>query len=282
MRRRATTLVAFGTGAAMALCACGGSTTAGAISGEDAAYDAYADAPLVAARDATSPEDAAGDPPDAADEGIDATVPLDGPACAKAGVSETCGVSPQCGCAPNQTCDFAWNVEGDLDTTCVGPPGVNLEGNVCVNTSSCALGLSCAMGGTCHAFCRNPGEACTGERQGQCIQVVDGTQAAVFGLALCEIKCALQDPDACGPFAACYPSGVTGGSDCGRAGTVEPDGECSYLNDCQAGYGCVGPANQKRHCERWCRVGLDDCASRSCAPLNPALVINDVTYGTCP
>jgi hypothetical protein len=205
---------------------------------------------------------------------------VDAAGCAKVGASKTCGLAPQCGCPSDQTCDL--NTSGD--TLCVGPAGINGEGNLCSNTGSCAVGLSCVWGNACHRFCSAPGAPC-GNDAGLCVQLKDNADAAIPNLMLCEVRCQLQDPNACGGGGVgCFPSSAgTGGSDCARAGNGAVDAPCTYLDDCQAGLGCIGVQGSQAQCRKWCRVGQNgDCGGQTCGALNPPLVINGVTYGSCP
>jgi hypothetical protein len=225
------------------------------------------------------PPDSAAPPADAA-SGADADAADAAPACNRVGPSKSCGVAPQCGCSSNETCDL----DGTGDSSCVGPAGLGVPGNHCVNAAACEVGLTCAYGQSCRPFCTTAGQACSGTNLGKCIQLNGAGNVAIPNFLVCEIKCQLQDPSTCGFGSGCFESSVTpGASDCYAAGAKGYNQVCVYADDCQAGYGCVGVSGGTYHCKKWCRVGQNaDCGGSTCTGFSPALVVNNVTYGTCP
>jgi hypothetical protein len=264
-------------------------TTADDTQGDAAAsVPAHADASLeaAAAQDDASPPD----PPDSGTQTSpdatpayvpDAGPPPDAGACTRVGPSKACGVAPQCGCSANETCDLT----PTGDSQCVGPAGLGAAGNHCVNDAACKVGLTCAYGDSCRPFCTTAGQACGASNLGTCVQLHDAKGAAIPNLLVCEIKCQLQDPSSCGFGSGCFQSSVTAGaSDCYAAGTKGLNQVCVYADDCQAGFGCIGVGSGTYHCKHWCRVGqgATDCGGATCTGFSPALVMNNVTYGTCP
>ena len=248
--------------------------TDGAVSHEAATpdEDGGADARVIDPLDA-SPFPSPPPPP------VDAAPPADASTCTRVGPGQACGVAPQCGCSANQTCDL----NGTGDSSCVGPAGLGVAGNHCVNAAACQVGLTCGYGQSCRPFCKTPGQACGGSNLGTCIQLKDRNGGAVPNFFVCEIKCELQDPSSCGFGSGCFQSSVTvGASDCYSAGTKGLNQVCVYADDCQAGYGCVGFGGGTYRCKKWCRVGQSDCGGTTCAGFSPALVVNGVSYGTCP
>jgi hypothetical protein len=211
--------------------------------------------------------------------GVDSgTPPLDAGQCLRVGTNHACGLSPQCGCAIAETCDVS--TSNAAETTCVGPAGNGVGGSLCANTGSCARGLTCLYSGTCHAFCAQADQACADG--GMCLQLRDQADAAVPNALVCEIACQLQDTAGCGAGGACYPSMQHAGiTDCYRAGMGTLGANCTYLNDCAAGLGCVGSGSGQ--CKHWCRAGNGaDCGGQICSGFNPKLVLNGQEYGTCP
>jgi len=289
--RRASFLVS-----AMGIAALGGAcATAPAIStgfSDDTSREAGADAkpPIDAAAAAedsapvVDPSDASDasflDPPDTAAPPVDAApAPDASTSCTKVGPSNACGVSPQCGCSSTETCDLT----ATGDSACVGPAGLGVPGNHCINAAACQAGLTCGYGDSCRPFCSTAGQPCTGTNLGKCIQLNGAGNQPIPNFMVCEIKCQLQDPSSCGFGSGCFASSVTAGaSDCYGTGAKGYNQTCVYADDCQAGYGCVGVSGGTYHCKKWCRIGQNDCGGPTCAGLNPALVVNNVTYGTCP
>ena len=217
------------------------------------------------------PHDAA--PPPAIDSGS---------ACAKVGPSNVCGIDPQCGCGTDGTCD----INGSKgETACVAPAGTIGQGSYCTQTAGCQAGLTCRYGGTCHSFCSSPGTDCTGPGLGKCVQLTNG-DAGVPNFTVCENKCALEDPNACGGSGAgCFESQYNPGTtDCYQAGTKALGGTCTYLDDCVSGMGCISTGTATTGtCKRWCRVGTTDCGGAVvCKGFTPQYMLNGSQYGFCP
>ncbi len=218
--------------------------------------------------------DASVPPPDAS-----STPPPDSGGCARVGPGRACGVAPQCGCSSGETCDLT----ASGDSQCVGPAGLGVPGNHCVNAAACEVGLTCGYGQSCRPFCTTAGQPCGGANLGTCIQLKGGSGAAIPNFLVCEIKCQLHEPGSCGLGSGCFQSSITAGaSDCYSAGSKGYNQVCVYADDCQAGYGCVGVSGGTYRCKKWCRVGQNDCGGATCAGFGTPLVVNNVTYGTCP
>lgn len=209
--------------------------------------------------------------------------PVD-PGCTKAAPSNVCGVAPQCGCGPTQTCDVT-DTQGSSECVSAGKAPM---GSPCTATSGCAVGLTC-IGGTCHAFCNNPGSACTAPGTGVCEQIKQAGNA-IPNLAICRVACAPQDPMSCGGTTLAG-TGVCmvddqGGTDCQAGGTLGENAKCSPTDDCGPALVCVTTtqgSTSTSSCKKWCRVGQNDCgAGKTCAGFKTAVKVGAVEYGACP
>lgn len=154
-------------------------------------------------------------------------------------------------------------------------------GTPCTSTASCAVGLTCSVGGTCHAFCDTAGKDCGIPGTGRCFQAKDSSQKDVPNLKVCLIQCKLDDPSSCGGTAGCVSDGTT--TDCGKAGTSRTT--CPAVGDCAPGYTCASSGTGAGTCYKWCKgVGtLSTCSglSTQCRAFNPAVVVDGVEYGGC-
>ncbi len=196
--------------------------------------------------------------------------------CNKPEPSKACGVSPQCGCSDGRTCDVV-DLKGNA--RCVKAGEVPM-GHPCGATANeCAAGLTC-MFGTCHAFCNNPGGACSQPGTGACVQVKTTDGADVPNLTVCRIACEPADPNSCGG-AACIID-VNGNTECQTAGGSKAEGENCSGDECGPGLGCVTGADKKSTCKRWCRLSEDDCGTgKSCRGFSPEVLVRGVAYGSC-
>jgi hypothetical protein len=212
----------------------------------------------------------AGDKPDAPDT------------CARTAPSNKCGLAPQCGCTLAETCEVQ---DGTGNVDCV-TAGLAAMGSACVNTSGCARGLTC-MYGTCHAYCGNPGGACTLPKTGGCEQVKNTSGAAVPNLSVCRVACDLRDVTACGPSGSAG-TGVcmvnsTGDTDCSKGGNRAAGQVCTPTDECGPGLVCAGTAAAGNTCKRWCRVGTTDCGGAiACNGFQTKVMVGAVEYGGCP
>lgn len=211
--------------------------------------------------------------------------PPEPPACKTAAPSNACGVVPQCGCAPTHTCDVA-DALGNVRCVTAGNAPM---GQPCTATAGCALGLTC-VGGTCHAFCDAPGEACARPGTGKCVQITTTGGAKIPNLAVCRVSCAPHDPTSCGGktvagTGVCYVDGE-GGTDCLRGGEKLEDETCTPEDDCGPGLVCTTVTKNgvsTSSCKRWCRIGQDDCgAGKSCVGFATEVEVGGVAYGACP
>jgi hypothetical protein len=205
--------------------------------------------------------------------------------CKRSAPSNVCGVTPQCGCAPTHTCDV---VDSKGTARCV-TAGRAPMGQPCTATAGCALGLTC-IGGTCHAFCNDPGKACTAAKTGLCTQIKNSADQAIPNLAICRVACAPEDPTSCGGktnagVGVCIVDG-SGGTDCQSGGERTESQTCGPNEECGPGLVCttrtVGSTTTST-CKRWCRVGQNDCgAGKTCGGFSPEVKVGTLAYGACP
>ena len=204
--------------------------------------------------------------------------------CKRTAPSNTCGLVPQCGCTLAETCDVE---DSSGNVGCV-TAGKALMGAPCVATAGCALGLSCVFG-TCHAFCDNPGSACTAPKTGGCVQVKSGTPAtAIPNFSVCRVACDLRDVSACGGTTAagtgvCQVDG-NGLTDCAMGGTRTVGQSCTPTDECGPGLVCAltGTATTGA-CRKWCRVGKTDCGgTTTCSGFQTKVIVAGVEHGVCP
>jgi hypothetical protein len=216
------------------------------------------------------------------DAGIDAAP--DAPdTCVRSAPSNKCGVFPQCGCTLAQTCDVP-DSTGNAECVVAGTAPM---GSSCVATAGCAVGLTCLFG-TCHAFCGNPGNACTIAKTGSCVQVTDTSNNPVPNLSVCRIACDLRDANACGGTTAAGTGACVlddkNETDCATAGTGTLDGTCSNAIQCGPALVCtVTGSASTGTCKKWCRVGTTDCGgTTACGGFGTKVLVGGVEYGACP
>jgi hypothetical protein len=191
-----------------------------------------------------------------ADAAPDSAVVDAGSACATVAPSNACGLAPQCGCAANQTCDVTNNTSGAV--SCVLAGG-GPSGSYCTTTSQCAKGLTCGYN-TCRPYCPSVGAACVGAGLGQCTQYYDPSAGTpVTNSKVCTIACDLRSPaSACGSNNCIFDTTINA-SDCDKSGTKALYDACTRYNDCQQGLSCVDHPAFGFECEKWCRLGQNDC-----------------------
>jgi hypothetical protein len=216
--------------------------------------------------------------------GDDAGAMPDAPdTCKRTAPSNKCGVVPQCGCTLAETCDVA-DTSGNVECITAGKA---VMGASCLGTAGCAVGLTCVFG-TCHAFCGNPGGACTAPKTGACIQAKGQGGVAIPNLSVCRVACDLRDVNACGGTTAAG-TGVCqvdddGATDCASGGTKAAGQACSPTDDCGPGTVCTtsGTATAGT-CKKWCRVGTTDCGgTTTCSGFQTKVIVSGVEHGVCP
>jgi hypothetical protein len=201
--------------------------------------------------------------------------------CQRTPPSNACGLVPQCGCTLAETCDV---IDGAGSVGCI-TAGKAAMGAPCVTSAGCVRGLTCVFG-TCHAFCGNPGSACTAPQTNGCIQVKDQAAAALPNLTVCQVNCDLRDINGCGGTTAAG-TGVcsvdaTGATDCARGGPHTVGQACSPADDCGPGLVCAGTASAGT-CKKWCRVGTNDCGGAIvCNGFQTKVLVKGVEHGACP
>jgi len=219
--------------------------------------------------------------------GDDAGATPDAPdTCKRSAPSNKCGVVPQCGCTLAETCDVA-DMAGNAECVTAGKA---VMGASCLATAGCAVGLTCVFG-TCHAFCGNPGAACTAPKTGPCIQAKASGGVAIPNLAICRVACDLRDVNACGGTTAAG-TGVCqidddNQTDCVTGGTKTVGQACSssvMTDDCGPGVVCTLPGTATTGtCKKWCRVGTTDCGgTTACTGFQTKVIVAGVEHGACP
>lgn len=259
----------LGTGAVVSACAGSGRDPFLSTTDEVASIEPVAP-------DASPPPPPAPEAPKPASDGGDEADP-----CKRAPPSLLCGVAPQCGCSPTETCDVA-NTLGEAACVTAGKAAM---GWPCTATAGCSRGLTCIFG-TCHAFCGSPGTACGIAGTGACLQVTTQSGTDVPNLAVCLIACAPHDPTSCGGetnagTGACVVDS-NGATDCQTGGARKEDESCSPTDPCGPALVCT-TRGDKSTCERWCRVGQNDCGTdKTCGGFQPEVKVGGVAYGACP
>jgi hypothetical protein len=203
--------------------------------------------------------------------------------CKRTAPSNKCGVVPQCGCTLAETCDVD-DTSGNVACVTAGKAPM---GGACIATPGCAVGLTCVFG-TCHAFCDNPGSACTLAKTGGCVQVNAQGGAPIPNLSVCRVACDLRDVNACGGTTAAG-TGVCmvddkGVTDCAAGGTRTVTQVCTPTDDCGPGLVCTlsGTATDGT-CKKWCRVGTNDCGGTvACNGFQTKVMVGGVEHGACP
>lgn len=226
--------------------------------------------------DPTDPSDGSADPsaPGSSEEDPDASSTSADDECKLAPPTNACGVSPQCGCEPGQTCDVV-SVNGSV--RCVRA-GETPMGHPCGSTADCAVGMTCVFG-TCHAYCSDPGQACSQPGTGACVQVVTTDGDDIPNFAVCRVACEPHDPASCGG-ASCIID-IEGNTECQTGGSRAEGETCSPEEQCGPGLGCITSGDEST-CRRWCRLGDDDCGpGESCIGFSPEVLVRGVPYGSC-
>lgn len=202
--------------------------------------------------------------------------------CKRTAPSKACGLVPQCGCTLAETCDVE-DSSGNVGCIVAGKAPM---GAPCIATAGCAIGLSCVFG-TCHAFCDNPGSACTAPKTGGCIQVNASGGTPIPNYTVCRVACDLRDVNACGGTTAAG-TGVcmedNGTTDCAAGGTRTVNQSCGPTEECGPGLVCTltGSATTGS-CKKWCRVGKTDCGGTTvCSGFQTKVIVAGVEHGVCP
>lgn len=205
-----------------------------------------------AGADASAADASGGDA--GADSGVDSGV--DSGACATVPPSNACGLAPQCGCAANQTCDVTNGATGAV--SCVLAGGGTL-GTYCTGTNQCAKGLTCRYN-ACRPHCATAGTACSGAGLGQCTPYYDpATGTPEPNTNVCTIQCDLRNPSAACGSNNCIWDVTSGAPDCDKSGTKKLYDACNRYNDCVQGLACAQHPLFGYECEKWCRIGQNDC-----------------------
>jgi hypothetical protein len=195
----------------------------------------------------------------AADAKIDATVDAGadaGGTCVTVAPTNACGLAPQCGCGANQTCDVTNTANGGV--SCVLAGGGTL-GSFCTSTTQCAKGTTCGYN-ACRPYCPTIGAACVGAGLGPCAQYYDPVAGTpIPNSKVCAVTCDLRNPAAACGSNNCIFDTTVNATDCDKVGTKALYDTCTRYNDCQSGLACADHPVFGFECERWCRIGQNDC-----------------------
>lgn len=216
----------------------------------------------------------------------DASVPPEAAAqCATVPPNNRCGLAPQCGCGPNETCDVTNDTTGA--TSCVSAGSATL-GRPCTQTGDCLAGFTCAYG-ACRPYCSAPGSKCAVGGTDLCVQVTTADAKPIPNRAFCTIGCdprlpaAVCGTNSCEWFADYYaPNNKV--SDCNFGGTKGQIAVCNTTSECLPGFACNDHPDYGPECEKWCRIGQNDCPDKfSCKDVfgANAPVIAGVKEGLC-
>lgn len=189
-------------------------------------------------------------------------------------------MSPQCGCAANDTCDVSNLSTGAVSCVLAGSGAL---GTHCTATSECARGLTCRSN-ACRPFCSSPGAACTDAGLGVCYAPQDGSGKTTPNLDVCAVACDLRSPAAACGTNTCLWLSAYKETDCGPAGSTAVFKPCTRTSHCRAGLACVNHPTYGYECEKWCRLGGNDCAvAESCNDVfgSGAPSIGGQRFGTC-
>ncbi len=189
------------------------------------------------------------------DAAKDATVDA-GSTCLTVAPTNACGLAPQCGCAANQTCDVTVPASGGV--SCVLAGG-GTPGSFCTSTTQCAKGFTCGYN-ACRPYCASIGTNCIGAGLGTCAQYYDPSAGTpVANSKVCSVTCDLRAPSAVCGSNNCILDTTVNATDCDKSGAVALYGACTRYNDCQQGLACAKHPAFGFECEKWCRLGQNDC-----------------------
>jgi len=209
----------------------------------DAAFVAPSDARLDAPLDAGSIES------DSALGGDDAAPPT----------SMSCGVAGECDvvaqdCAPENAC-YVYGASGaPLAPHCAPEGGVGLNAP-CTTVNDCAAGYACygsggGVMGQCKRYCCRDAPECGAEQV--CSRI--HSSAPAFGICTGGSDCTLMPAFiGCPTGLSCYVVSGAGSRDCFRTGTLTEGSDCTTLNGCLPGFGCLQPApTDTARCHKYC------------------------------
>jgi hypothetical protein len=93
---------------------------------------------------------------------------------------------------------------------------------------------------------------------GMCTELYEGGAAVPNG-KVCTIACDLRNPSGVCGSNNCIYDGSVKASDCDKAGTKALYDACGSYNECAQGLACVNHPFYGPECEKWCRLGQNDC-----------------------
>jgi hypothetical protein len=190
----------------------------------------------------------------------------------------------QCGCPAGQACHF----NGTTVMLVCAAAGISPQGATCLDNFDCAPGYSCSTTAghysVCMKYCRDDSGCASVGAASICVPF-----RGPFDFGICLDSCNPVRQLGCQAGGACditfreVPSGV--GTFCREAGLGTQGQTCARLEECAAGYACVGTAGAT-HCEALCIVaGTVTCsAGLRCLPYSgfgvPATIAS-INYGVC-
>ena len=192
--------------------------------------------------------------------------------------SAECDLVSGCGCAAGQACRADAARPGAAACGPLAPDPLAPYAQ-CNSDLQCPALYSC-IDSVCKKLCREPADC--GWSDAGCLPTRDaGGQAlpARYCTRGCDVA-SPQSPDPgfqpCGAGLRCVIAGE--GTDCiSPAGSIAEGAACTASDDCAPGLYCSSGGE----CQRWCKLGADDCPGERCVVADTPLVAGDVTYGTC-
>lgn len=178
-----------------------------------------------------------------------------------------CSPGLDCGCSGNDTCDLDNAGMG----TCRATGNIGLNDACDTNPGGCEAGMGC-VDNLCKEWCVTSAQ-CAGR---PCSPVLfQGNPLSEVGV--CASQCSPRDPaPVCGSGNGCGATNNPGETTCVPAGNLTDGESCIFdPGGCGPGLGC----DSGSVCRRYCRIGMNDCAS--CVAITNPPSVGGVTFGLC-
>ena len=199
------------------------------------------------------------------------------PDCPELG-SAPCDLVTGCGCATGEACraDAASPGAATCMPLAEHPHAPYAQ---CESDLQCPALHSC-IDSVCKKMCREAADC--GWSAAQCLPTKDASGTPLAS-RYCARGCDVASPQApdpgfqaCGAGLGCVIAGD--GTDCiPQPGSAEQGAACKGSGDCAPGLYCSNDGE----CQRWCKLGADDCTGERCVAADPAVVAGGASYGRC-